>query len=336
MATSGHERYVSAAAKARPPDAFKDIIPLMGDPTSVCLAGGAPLPSLFPIQDITVRLRDGTSIEIEGDDASRAQRYAPFAQGPILEWCKTQVQQLHNPPAAWEVQLTAGSMSAIDIVFDMVLDPGSTLLIEEFTFTAAIDAMKATRANLEQVQSDRDGMLPEALEAKCATLGEARIKPRALFIIPVGQNPTGTRLRKDRYLAIYAIACKYDFLIIEDDPYFCLQFNKQGCSEECGLPGLSLGTSFLSIDAEARVLRLDSFSKMMAPGFRLGWITGPPGLLHYYRKHCYASSQWGASLSMKVLAAIFEKWQRAGFEEFVLKMQEAYKTRRDVALAAAE
>ena len=61
------------------------------DPNSICLAGGAPPPSLFPLEGITLRLKDGKHINIEGDDMSRAQRYAPFAQGPILEWCKGQV-----------------------------------------------------------------------------------------------------------------------------------------------------------------------------------------------------------------------------------------------------
>eukprot|EP00959_Pyramimonas_sp_CCMP1952_P095734 2001512-Pyramimonas_sp.AAC.1 len=78
--------------------------------------------------------------------------------------CREQVQALHNPPGAWEVQMSGGSMSAIDIVFDMLLDPGSTLLVEDFTFCAAIDAMKGARVNAERVRSDSGGLNPEVTE----------------------------------------------------------------------------------------------------------------------------------------------------------------------------
>jgi DNA-binding transcriptional MocR family regulator len=121
----------------------------------------------------------------------------------------------------------------------------------------------------------------------------------------------------------------------QDDPYFYLQFCKEGQSEAEGLPGLQLGTSYLSCDTQGRVLRLDSFSKLMAPGFRLGWITGAPQLLRHYRQHAYAASQWGSSLAMKVLAGILQGWGDARFEEVVLTTQAAYKQRRDVVLAAA-
>lgn len=96
-----------------------------------------------------------------------------------------------------------------------------------------------------------------------------------------------------------------------------------------------MGTSFLSCDTQGRVLRLDSFSKLMAPGFRLGWITGAPQLLRHYRQHAYAASQWGSSLAMKVLAGILQGWGDARFEQVVVNTQAAYKQRRDVVLAAA-
>jgi DNA-binding transcriptional MocR family regulator len=126
-----------------------------------------------------------------------------------------QVRTLHAPPGDWEVELTAGSMAAIDACFDNVLDPGCTVLVEQFTFTAALDALRSSRAHLATVRCDAEGLVPEALEARCAELRARNVRPRALFTIPKGQNPTGSVLRRERYEAVYAIACKYDFLIIE-------------------------------------------------------------------------------------------------------------------------
>eukprot|EP00241_Pyramimonas_parkeae_P002654 CAMPEP_0114233518 /NCGR_PEP_ID=MMETSP0058-20121206/5208_1 /TAXON_ID=36894 /ORGANISM="Pyramimonas parkeae, CCMP726" /LENGTH=445 /DNA_ID=CAMNT_0001345115 /DNA_START=103 /DNA_END=1440 /DNA_ORIENTATION=- len=326
----------SEAAKARPSNPFQPLVPLMKDPDVVSLVGGAPLPSLFPIESLCVKLKDGSEVILDGQDANSAQRYAPFAQDGLLRWCSQQVQSLHKPPGRWTVQMSAGSMSAIDITLDNLLDPGSTLLIEEFTFCAALDAMKSSRVNLVTVKGDRDGMIPESLDECCRSLQQQGIKPRAVFIIPKGQNPTGTCLSEERYHAIYAIACKFDFIIVEDDPYFYLQFCKQGGSESDGLPGLDLGTSFLSCDTQERVIRMDSFSKLVAPGFRLGWVTGPPHLMKFYALHSYSSSQWGSSLSMKVLAAILTSWSEEQFTNLILSTQGAYKYRRDAVLDAMD
>jgi DNA-binding transcriptional MocR family regulator len=87
--------------------------------------------------------------------------------------------------------------------------------LTQFTFTAALDAVAAHRAHLAPVACDAHGLVPASLEAKCAQLKHRGVRPRALFIIPKGQNPTGSVLRRDRYRAIYDVACKYDFLIIE-------------------------------------------------------------------------------------------------------------------------
>ena len=98
----------SAAATARPPDAFKELLPLMKDPSVVCLLGGAPLPSLFPIANITVTLTDGTSIQLDGAATHSAQRYAPFAQDDLLKFCRNQVWPTPTPTQtlAFYVSLT--------------------------------------------------------------------------------------------------------------------------------------------------------------------------------------------------------------------------------------
>ena len=105
-----------------------------------------------------------------------------------------------------------------------------------------------------------------------------------ILTIPVGQNPTGTRLSSQRYDEVYRIASEHNFMIIEDDAYFYLQHRSNviagrdindNTSRDSCLPGLrDLGRSFLSVDTDGRVIRLDTFTKVLAAGFRIGWITG--------------------------------------------------------------
>ncbi|KAK3267627.1 hypothetical protein CYMTET_23831 [Cymbomonas tetramitiformis] len=171
------------------------MIPMMKDPDFVNLVGGAPLPSLFPIKSITVTLQDGSQVELQEADASLAQRYAPFAQGPLIEWCKQQVSALHKPPGPWDVQLTAGSMAGIDACLDNLFDRGDTILVEEFTFTAALDAIAALGLNVVTVPCDAGGLVPKELKRICEELGAKGTRPKGLLTIPAAQNPTGTRLR---------------------------------------------------------------------------------------------------------------------------------------------
>lgn len=103
----------SAAAMARPPDAFKELLPLMKDPNVVCLLGGAPLPSLFPIANITVTLADGTCIQLDGAATHSAQRYAPFAQDDLLCFCRNQVVQPTQATVRRTVRRKLGSAARL-------------------------------------------------------------------------------------------------------------------------------------------------------------------------------------------------------------------------------
>merc|ERR550514_2319987 len=109
--------------------------------------------------------------------------------------------------------------------------------------------------------------MPGPLKEACASLRAAGRPARHLYLVPVGQNPTGTRPSEARYRDIYKVCCEEDLLLIEDDAYFYEQHLADQAGDE--VPGLKLGMSYLSLDTEARVSRLDSFSKVLAPGFRI-------------------------------------------------------------------
>ena len=122
-------------------------------------------------------------------------------------------------------------------------------------------------------------------------------RPKIMYINPTGANPTGTVLPLDRRRKIYEIASKFDLLILEDDPYYYLQFTKGN-----RVP------SFYSMDVDGRVLRFDSFSKILSSGLRLGFVTGPKPLIERIMLHMQVSSMHTTSLSQFIANDLLQEW----------------------------
>lgn len=349
-------RFWSQRAKDLPKNPFVELLPLMKDPSAKVLCQGVPPDTTFPMQSIALTLVDGTSVTLTSEETRLAQRYPPFAWGPLREWLLKHIKQIHCPPVGldWDVAIAAGSMSSVDLVCAAFIDRGDIVLIESFSFTASLDAFRSYGARLEPIPLDNEGMLPDALEAACLRLQANGQRAKFLYTIPVGQNPTGSTLSAERYDRIYQIARRFDLLIIEDDAYFYQQHRvrKLNAESDSGhavkrqkltsqdfdstLPGLQLGISFLRLDTDGRVLRLDSFSKCLAPGFRLGWVSGARPLVAKYNALAYASSQNGCSLSMMLLGKMLETWGDEGLERHFLKLQSQLRDRCNALVKAAE
>jgi len=315
----------------------------MRDPANKVLCQGVPPSVTFPLQQVSVALVDGTRVELSPEDTQLAQRYAPFAWGPLREWLLQHVRELHAPPCPhWDVAVAAGSMSSVDLAWAALVDRGDCVLIEEYSFMASLDALRSYGAELVPVAVDGNGLRPEALEQACRKLEAEGRSAKVLYTVPVGQNPTGSVLAGERYQRIYDLAKRFDFLIVEDDAYFYEQHAlrdgepSSAGAEACELPGLRLGRTFLSLDVEGRVLRLDSFSKVLAPGFRVGWVSGAGPLVKKYSALAYASSQNGCSLSIMLLGRLLQSWGRGGFEAHLRKLQSILRERCGALVAAAD
>jgi DNA-binding transcriptional MocR family regulator len=215
-------------------------------------------------------------VHLSAAEVGLSQRYAPFAWDALKEWLDAHVRSLHAPPpsAGHRTCITAGSMSGMEMLASIYVNRGDVVLIEERSFMAAIDVFKSVGAVLIPIPVDTIGIIPEALELTCSSLRASGQQPKLLYTVPVGQNPTGSRLAPNRYLPIYRTAAAHGVLIVEDDAYFYLQHRADAPTQP--VPGLrGLGPSFLSLDTQGIVLRLDTFSKLLAPGFRIGWLTAP-------------------------------------------------------------
>ena len=155
-------------------------------------------------------------------DLATALNYGHAGGSPqLVRFFTEHVQLIHNPPYNdWETCLTCGSTSALDITFRILCDRGDWILTESFTYSGALGAAKPLGLNVLGVEMDHEGLRPDDLSSKLLTWDASKgPKPRMLYTIPSGHNPTGTTQTTERRKAIYQIAEQHDILIIEDDPY---------------------------------------------------------------------------------------------------------------------
>lgn len=292
-------------------------------------------------------IREGTA----DYDLAVALNYGQAAGSAQLLRLVTELTEvLHDPPYAdWHCVQTTGSTGALETAARMFLERGrgDKVLMEEYTFSTAQETMEALGIGVVGVRMDGQGIVPGALGEVLEGWDEGARgrKPHVLYTVPAGQNPTGASVSAERVREIYAICEQHNIFILEDDPYYLLQMDpytpSSPTSPPTSPPSLpsylsSLPTSFLSIDTSGRVLRLDSFSKIMAPGSRMGWVTGAAQVIERFQRHC-ESSQGPSGFSQAALYALLEgRWGHEGFLEWLACLGGEYTGRRDKLLGACD
>ncbi|CAM4548874.1 unnamed protein product [Lepidochelys olivacea] len=328
---------VSAARKASPIRVLTEMMQ-KSPPSLISLAGGVPNPNTFPFKMATITTRDGTAVDIGEDLMKRALQYSPSAGIPeLLSWLKDLQKSLHNPPTAkyspdqgqMEICVTTGSQEGLCKVFEMLINPGDNILLDAPTYPGTLAALRPLGCNIINVPSDKHGIIPKALKEILSRWSPEDVRkhnniPKFLYTIPNGSNPTGTSLTTDRKKEIYQLARQYNFLVIEDDPYYFLQFGKPWAP------------TFLSMDVDGRVIRTDSFSKILSSGLRIGFLTGPKPLIDRVILHIQVSTMHTSTFTQLMIAQLLQQWGEKGFLEHVDRVVEFYKTQQDAMLAAAD
>ncbi|XP_062991408.1 kynurenine/alpha-aminoadipate aminotransferase, mitochondrial-like [Elgaria multicarinata webbii] len=308
-------------------------------PSLVMLSGGLPNPDCFPIKTASISLIDGTTIEIGEKLMKRALQYCATDGVPeLLSWLRDLQLKLHNPPTAlcapkksqMKICVTSGSQDGLSKVYDMLINPGDNILLDEPNFTGTLAALRPLGCNIIKVPSDAHGIIPKALKEILSRWQSDKVRtlnnkiPKFLYTVPNGGNPSGSSLTAERKKEIYQLAREYNFLIIEDDAYYFLQFEK------------TKAPSFLSMDVDGRVIRGDSFSKVISPGMRIGFLTGPAFLIDKVILHIQASTLQTSSFTQILVSQLFNKWGQRGFLENANRAAEFYKNQREAMLAAAD
>ena len=287
-----------------------------------------------PSQTLTSSVHDPCALPLQA-----GMQYTAGAGLPDAQRVVTELTQFYHAPADHLCTLTLGNSDGITKCFRLLGEPGDTFLADEFTFSSVTNVPLAQGIKWVGVKMDAGGMLPADLERVLATWDPARgRRPHVIYLVPCGQNPTGSTLSLARRQAIYALAQRFDLIIIEDDLYYFLQY---AAPSHATTPAETpFARSFLSLDTDGHVVRVDSFSKIMAPGMRLGWITSSAAfhaaLVAYTDSSTMHPHGFGQMLIAEMLAPGGGGWELAGFDRWVRSLRAEYHRRRAHFLALFE
>ncbi|CAB3226197.1 unnamed protein product, partial [Arctia plantaginis] len=285
-----YDRFISLRSARREPAVTRQITSLsykVGK-QMISLAEGMPNENVFPFKRLLLDSSCGEPLELEGKELAAALQYLPSQGLPSLltELRKFQ-DDLHRPPQLpRDILVTNGSQHGIYQCVELLVDPGDPVITTEFAYTGIHSTLKPYQPEIIGIPEDEDGLIPETLDSVLGERLRLGLKmPKVLYIIPTGSNPSGTVLPEARRRQIYELSCKYDFLILEDDPYMFLNYT------DTQVP------SFLSMDTHGRVIRLDSVSKVVSAGLRGAWVTAPIPLLERLELHMQAELLHSCTLS---------------------------------------
>ncbi|XP_019898937.1 kynurenine/alpha-aminoadipate aminotransferase, mitochondrial isoform X1 [Esox lucius] len=336
-----YARFLTAVSAARKPSAIRMLteLQLRSPPSLISLAGGAPNPNTFPFQSCSIQVKNGDTLMFDETMMKRALQYSASSGIPeLLSWMKTLQKDLHNPPTAnytaengqMDMCVTTGSQEGLSKVFEMLVNPGDNVLIDAPTYSGTLAALQPLGCNLVSVPSDQYGMIPKGLKEVLSRWDPADVHkphstiPRVLYTIPNGGNPTGASMTAQRKWEVYELARQYDLLIIEDDPYYFLQFDKPWAP------------TFLSMDVDGRIIRTDSFSKILSSGLRIGFVTGPKPLVDRVVLHIQASTMHTSTFTQLMVSQLLHRWGQQGFLNHIDEVIEFYRTQRDAMLSSAD
>lgn len=245
--------------------------------------------------------------------------------------------------------MTIGNTSALDQAFRMLTTRGEYILTDEYTFPSAVETAAPLGLKCVGIKMDVEGLLPAHMDSILSTwdplIHGGAPKPWLLYSVPTGQNPTGATQSAQRRHDIYRVAQKHDVFILEDDPYYFLQMQPYtGPSTPSPPPPssqeeflASLVPSLLSMDVDGRVLRMDSFSKTIAPGSRTGWVTASAQIVERYVRQSELSTQNPSGIAQIVLYKLLEEtWGHGGFLDWLIHIRMQYTRRRDNICYACE
>ncbi|MBD0418853.1 PLP-dependent aminotransferase family protein [Streptomyces sp. TRM S81-3] len=287
----------------------RDILAVTARPEVINFAGGLPAPELFDAEGIAAAYQ-----AVLAETPARALQYSTTEGEPALRAAlaaRTSARGLATDPD--DLLITTGSQQALSLLATALIEPGDAVLVEDPCYLAALQVFGFAGARVIAVPGDEHGPDPQALEELVV-----RERPKLLYTVPTFQNPTGRTMPAGRRAALADVAARLGLWIVEDDPYGELRFEGERVPWIASHDG-----------ARDRTVLLGSFSKVMAPGLRLGWLRAPAEL----RRACAVAKQ-AADLhtpTVNQLAAARYLADR-DLDAHIARVAAAYVTHRDAML----
>jgi len=307
---------LAARAESMNPSAIREILKVTERPGILNFAGGLPSPDTFPVA--AMRAACATVLG-EGSAAARpALQYASSEGLPELRaWVAAEMGKQGARVAPEQVLITTGSQQGLDLIAKVLIDEGAPVLVETPTYLGALQAFTPMQPRVESVASDDFGVQPEALRAQLAA---SAVPPRFMYLLPNFQNPTGRTMPEARREAVLAVCREHALPILEDNPYGELWFDAP--------PPAPLLARW-----PEGVIYLGSFSKILAPGLRLGYVIAPPALYPKLLQAKQAADLHTPGFNQRVVVEVLKN---NFLDRHVPTIRALYKSQRNAMMDALE
>lgn len=296
---------VTSRLGENPADPVGDLFSVLSRGEIISFAGGIPDGALFEFDDIRASFD-----AVLTKQARRALQYGSTPGEPEMREAAAQRVARFLPTTSEQIVVTTGSQEGIFLAAQAMLSPGDTVLVEEPTYLAAVQAFMLNGARMVGVTTDDDGVVPDALEAAIA-----EHRPKFLYLIPTFQNPSGRAMPHERRVAVAEILVRTGTVLVEDDPYGPLRFEGDEVPPLTAYPGMA-----------RQSLLLNSMSKIMAPGLRVGWMRVEGRFAQVIGIAKSAVTLQSSALNQLAVAHYLNHYD---LDEHVRRVIKKYRSRRD-------
>ncbi len=297
--------------------AMRDLMAITSRPEVISLAGGFPDTSTFPPESFAAQMT-----RIAQESAAKALQYGPTEGFAETKRVIAEVMAAEGMDAEEdEVLVTTGGQQAIDLICKALIDPGDVIVAEGPSYPGALSVFCSYEADVRQIELDGDGMSIDALEELLARLDAEGRRPKFIYAVPTFQNPGGATMSLERRRRLVALAREREILVIEDNPYGLLRYEGEP------LPPL------YALDGGDYVLYVGTFSKILSPGIRVGWVCAPAPITSKLVLGKQAGDLCTSTLSQFFVREYFAEGR---WRAYVEELTGVYRERLAAMLAALE
>lgn len=308
----------STNAKHMKKSVIRELLKLTRRPEVISFAGGLPDPAAFPVEEVAE-----ITAHVLRTQGATALQYGPTEGDPKL---KEELIAHHEREDGMQLKpenilITVASQQGLDLIAKVFIDRGDSVIVGLPTYVGGLGAFNGYGAEMIGIELDDDGMRMDLLEAELERMRNKRQKPKFIYVVPDFQNPAGITMSEKRRLKLIELAHEYDVLIIEDSPYKELRF--EGESQK----------SIFALDGTGHVIGLHTFSKILFPGMRLGWIIGDEAVI---QKIVIAKQATDLCTPPFNQAIIAEFASRGLLTKVIDNVKEIYREKRAIMLKALD
>jgi 2-aminoadipate transaminase len=311
------EKVYAERAKGMRASEIRELLKVAKQPGVISFAGGFPDPTIFPVNEIV----EVTNYVLSNDGPDALQYGVTEGLKQLREILVERMRKEGADIGLDNLIITTASQQGLDLIAKVFINPKDTVIVESPSYLGALQAFSAFEAEFVDIRINKDGLDTDILENTLKDLiFKERIKPKFIYTVPNFHNPAGVTLSLERRKRLIEISEKYQIPIIEDDPYGEVRFEGES------LPPL------ISLD-RSHVITLRTFSKILSPGLRLGWIVGDPEAIRKIVIAKQAADLCSPSITQFI---VYEFLKRGYLEPYLKKVKVEYKKKRDLMIESME